>query len=103
MTSKYPDKLQVNVTQEHIDNGEPGRGASCPIALALRAHPLTTGDRWQVTRISAYSYEPYSPTYTTSHRAARFINRFDNELPVEPSTFVFTKDKREAQWTALHA
>lgn len=78
-------KLQLRIEQHHIATGEPWNPWHCPIANALRE------------RFPSARYIAATPKYITvgplkfnpSRRAARFMNAFDLQKPVEPSNFEF--------------
>jgi len=76
--------LTIQVTQEHIDAGEPKSAGNCPVALALleicydpRVYPGGSMSiryagvlRWPISKV-----------------VSKFIDRFDRGETVEPFTF----------------
>lgn len=76
----------IKVTQKHIDKGEAGYVAQCPIALALRE----AGYKRAGVSLGRWSYEDgHSPRimHKNTHSMSRFVRRFDRGLPVVPFTF----------------
>lgn len=83
-------ELIVDVTQDDIDNGIPGSGSSCPIARAV----MRTTDAICVgvdTAILALSTNTDDRYYPMTKRGQRFINYFDDGLPVQPTRLRFTR------------
>ena len=80
--------MQIHVTQEDIDAGQACRGASCPIALALRRAS-------RARRTTLVSVNPWSATIGIRGRrwadlpdeAAQFVIQFDKGFTVAPFTF----------------
>ena len=85
-------KVKIHVTQEDIDNGKCQNPTACAVAQALKrkfpeadkilvmlgcAEIQLTGDTFKI--------------FKHSRACDRFINNFDAEKPVKPSTFVFTE------------
>jgi hypothetical protein len=78
--------ILIDVTQQHIDDGEPGHPWSCPIALALDAAGLRSP--WvQITRWGIASAVGPDPRAPLSRRAAKFVDAFDAGQPVKPTRF----------------
>jgi hypothetical protein len=79
-------QIKVTVTQEDIANGIEGISDACAIAQAIMREFSTTKVRVgeSVTIVD-------NVRYNTSTRARKFIDRFDNEKPVKPSTFIFRR------------
>ncbi len=73
----------IQVTQSHIDRGDPRNCAGCPIALALKD---ATDHNWWVGVRSAMSS---TITRILPTEASAFINAFDCGAEVEPFEFVF--------------
>lgn len=76
-------RMKIQVTQEDIDQGTPSEVCACPIALAAKrvfAHReiavldivIQIGDRWEMALPDS---------------AQKFIEEFDNGLPVTPFEF----------------
>ena len=79
--------LVVKVTQEDIDNGTRWDESKCPVALALNhigfPKARVCSDYWIQSNEHPHRYL-YNPL---SYRARKFIQDFDMDKPVEPSTF----------------
>jgi hypothetical protein len=79
--------MRVEITKEDIDNGIPCNNFSCPIALALkRYYPdkvISVGKLW-ITIEGVYHKMRY---YKNSPIVRKFINDFDDDIPVEPFSF----------------
>ena len=81
------NKIRIEVTQKHIDEGEKRDCFSCPIALALyesmpQKTPKVEGC-W--TRIG-------KRTVHNSPRTRAFISDFDEGYPVKPCILILTED-----------
>ena len=74
--------MQIEITQDDIDNGERGRTDRCPIALALRRVP--GAERTSAGRISCTIN---NKVYRMSAAAQRFVVAFDHDKPVRPMRF----------------
>jgi len=100
MTAATAERVTVNVTQEHLDNGKAGDCAECPVALAVFAALPDA----QIVNVRYWSHggddarEPgvhvtvdFSPELTRRYRlpyeAAGNIGRIDSGIPVAPFTF----------------
>lgn len=92
------DRIVVNVTQKHIDEGRRNYSDSCAIAHALMdagydlpwVIPGGSGIRGFVSfKEDAYSRD----VYALSRRANAFAHRFDKGNPVSPSRFVFLRSE----------
>ena len=99
MSSRYPDRITINLTQQHIDDGDRGQPLSCPIALDLaeeHQYPRVKGAiyKWAVNPGTCYSQEPWSPVYVVSRAARTWMRRFDAGRPVAPARFIFSKQTR---------
>jgi len=84
--------MKVHVRQKHIDEGEKGNGAHCPIALAIWAqHPSTCVmvDALTAKRVSKKSRKEIR--YNAPPSAQEFILDFDGGHPVKPETFEFRR------------
>jgi hypothetical protein len=78
----------INVTQQHIDKGEPGFSSRCPIALAVKD---ATGAPWVIadgTEI-AWSFDYLDPfhSFKPSDELVTFMENFDLNKPVTPFSF----------------
>ena len=84
MTSK---KIKVSVTKEDIENGKAQKCSECPVALAI-ARALGI-ERVTVTGAVLYSTDPNKRDVYAClpPEVRRFIDRFDDGLKCEPSTF----------------
>lgn len=77
--------LRVEVTAEHIRQGEPGRPCNCPIALAIHGK---VGFIPYVS-IDSVHFPDLDDLQVDLPREARiFIANFDTEEPVKPFSFV---------------
>ena len=78
-----PNRIVVEVTQEHINAGK-HRYNSCPIALALAA---------EGHRASVYEKGLIVDGFGFNHsiRSARFVRAFDDLRPVSPARFIITR------------
>ena len=80
-----PNKLQVKVTQKHIDDGIAESDTHCPIALAVgellgisQDHIEVDSDQITIDDISGYDLPDL---------AREFVRAFDAGDPVEPIEF----------------
>lgn len=88
-------KVQVPVTQEHIDRGKPGECFECALALAIAdVFPDATGITVAPDRDD--DNRPHARVWVTpaswirlmlGDDARAFVNAFDACWPVEPATF----------------
>lgn len=77
------DMTTIHVTQDHIDSGLPAEPCYCPVALALEEQ---LGGVWFVDR--GYLYKSSGSIFVnTPGIVLNFIDRFDEDLPVEPFSF----------------
>lgn len=86
---EYPKQLTVNVTQEHIDAGEPCMSKLCPIARAIQdmfpdADLRVSNLELRLERRNALS------TYSLPQKAVEFIRSFDMSGTGKPFTFECT-------------
>jgi hypothetical protein len=87
---KIGKPFTVNVTAEHIANGQRAVAAACPVAIALSEQtglPVRVGIHTAI-----------GESYTSRHaelplKAVRWIERFDYDQPVEPFSFELTWEK----------
>lgn len=81
-------RVVVAVTEQDIRESVPSWSA-CPLAKALRRAGLdvygVTPDSWDM---------PGHCGLPLSRAARRFLDRFDDGLPVEPTRFIFTVPDR---------
>lgn len=81
-------KITIGVTQADIDQGAPGEGCLCPIALAVyRALP---GPKWDVGGNCLFRIAPdgeHEMVCSLPATAMRFIFGFDNAQHVYPFSF----------------
>jgi hypothetical protein len=82
--------VKVQVTQEDIDNGTPGKPCSCPVALAVLRAFNVSGVYISVEPV----YITFQPRYLSHHEyyatpssVASFVAMFDTGFPVEPFEF----------------
>jgi len=78
--------LQIDVTQDDIDFGEPHKPCDCPIALAIDRQwpgslPYVNADGISLT-IDGVEYDYYMPDIAVS-----FMDAFDDGDPVRPFSF----------------
>jgi hypothetical protein len=74
-------KVEINVTQEHIDNGLADKCFACPVALALseKVKPAAAVHRGLILIGEKNLSQPLS--------VAEFVNDFDEGVKVEPFSF----------------
>jgi len=77
-----PDRFQVHVSQEDIDEGDIGSSARCPLALALRECDIDAYVDSQFAHLDMEKYE---------HDAYWFVAAFDHGKPVYPRIVSFWK------------
>lgn len=78
--------LQIDVTQDDIDAGEPYKECDCPIAKAIKrmwpdSGPVVLAETITITRDNARR------SYATPDIAAVFMEAFDEGNPVRPFSF----------------
>ncbi len=74
----------INVTQDNIDAGQPCKGNSCPVALALHD---ATGLSWYAGDQNLYHENRYGRRVTTPKVVREFIEAFDDIRDVRPFSF----------------
>lgn len=79
--------MKVKVTAQHIKDGVPGDADACPIALALNEQLPAEEDSFGWT-VDAFTAENVHTRVRLSKRAQKFVERFDNGVPVGPAIFV---------------
>ena len=75
----------IEVTQDHIDRGNQGDCEYCPIAIAIRA----TLKDYSIS-VGGTIFEYKNSYYKLPEKAMKFVQAFDNTLPVQPFTFELT-------------
>lgn len=86
-----PQTLTVEVTEQDIKQGNPGKEKSCAIALAMRR---AVGSKRITVDMSARVRDDADhtvATYGLTDRAFRFMKRFDKGEPVSPTRFRFRR------------
>lgn len=79
----------IKVTQEHIDNGIVGIGASCPIALAIKEH-IQKDD----VSVGAWGIRIDEGHFNHSPESFKFMRMFDVGIPVTPIELIIERYKR---------
>jgi len=90
--------MLVEITEEDIKNGIKTSHDSCPVALALKRclnnRTVRVGTklaRWDSSNIKDYKDKiqlcGYTYTLDLPDRIQRFINMFDNNVDVSPTSF----------------
>lgn len=81
----YPPRITIQVTKEDIRHGKRYKPNSCPIALATRrqfpGRPIAVAGAIEIGRGDALVF------YLLSERGQKFIDDFDQGLPVTPTRF----------------
>ncbi len=84
-------RVTVNVTQEHIDNGEKGSGTACPIALCLADLGITDLYVGQFGLYERHNLSDGSTLlgerYKVPLDVSMFVGMFDNGIDVKPISF----------------
>ena len=85
-------RIRIDVTQEHINEGNPTESGYCPVALALQEHA-----GWSHANAATHQFWPLfenwderlgvSIRYDLPVEASSFIQAFDDGDPVEPFSF----------------
>ena len=72
--------MTITITQKHIDAGVRGSWCKCPIALAIKEKGkwYHAGKRWLLVNDVDYATPPV---------VHKWMDRFDEGLPVEPMSF----------------
>lgn len=82
------EQITVRVTRDDIRKGVKDNSVLCPIATALR--------RKGYERIKVHTYQAQigrgKVRYELPEEATRFIDNFDEGVPVKPSVFTLTKE-----------
>jgi hypothetical protein len=76
--TEYPDILEFEVSQDHINSGIRKKCDYCPISIAVKEKFPDCGvytSQYQVT-IIPFNFDP-SAVYTMSDEGAKFITAFD--------------------------
>lgn len=79
--------MEIEVTQEHIDRGQPHCGESCPVALAIS--DIVNEDAWvDLDEVGFFSVEEDDfIDIPTPSVVKEFITAFDAGRPVTPFRF----------------
>lgn len=77
-------KIEIIVTQDHINNGRPASPCDCPIALAMKEN---TGEKWEVCNVLMWKMVDTSENYRLPSEARDFIYLFDRGEEVKPFSF----------------
>lgn len=85
------NKIKIQVTAQHIKNGNVCALGSCPIALAVMEQ--LESPKVSVAFNCRFIKNEGTYAYKLSRAAKRFIMRFDNHKPVKPFSFIMTKGK----------
>jgi len=80
-------KLKIEVTAEHIREGTPSDTSSCAVALAIKQALPKVYEVEVDDMISFKDEEGYRNTAELSDEVKKFMDRFDNNEPVEPISF----------------
>jgi hypothetical protein len=101
---QLPEHLTIELTRGDIRMGVARHSSLCPITLAAtravadwQGH-ASTGHLW----LTIYAGDPQTSTHVLQHyrlpeAAARFVQAFDEGLPVEPFTFTVDLPGRSQQ------
>lgn len=87
--------MKINVTQQHIDQGEPGNCTGCPTALAIndaieaspRYHAKAKAQVGRGLVIISWPNSTLKLYHDLPHAAHNFVGLFDTKQPVQPFTF----------------
>lgn len=97
MIDSLPQQLTISVTQEDINNGQPGEARHCPIALAInRCLPAACMAGVSIDRVAVYSKDRWLYDLLCQYRlpdaAIEWQRHFDEVIiPVQPAEFTLTK------------
>ena len=84
-------QIFVDVTQDHIDKGEPNSPCDCPVALALRDAGVinpSVYDKIGLNTLNADLTSAMADDWVdTPSVVGKFVSDFDEHLDVEPFTF----------------
>lgn len=75
--------MQIQVTQQHIEDGVPGDPHVCPVALAIR-ETIHKSHIKVVAYQFTIGYKPYFMPFSVRN----FIDAYDSAKPVQPFSFV---------------
>lgn len=82
--------MQVDVLQEHIDEGIPGEEEACALALAFLGAGFVRASV-DTEQVQLWKVEGGAPaTYDLSREAQCFVAAFDNQEDVLPERIVLT-------------
>ena len=83
---------QTKLEQTHIDNGNPEKGKSCPIARALKSHPnITHADVGDI--VTCITFNRRTKRLENNDLLTRFVYNFDKGEQVTPGTIEFYPDQ----------
>ena len=95
------NKLKVNVTEHHIENGQPRRESSCPVAMAIMSnHDVHYCSVWANStilskKLNDMEFEWYE--YKHNEEVNHWIQTYDGGDSVNPISFELNKS---SQWTS---
>lgn len=75
--------MTITVSQDDIEQGQPLKGLSCPIALAIKR---ATGLEYVGVGVRQYWYKDLAGGVLPPE-VTEFVKAFDSGKPVEPFTF----------------
>ena len=87
--------IEINVTEEHIKNGKIKNNKCCPIALSFKNHKFVDhvcifeDHAWLFMKKKKGEIKTLMKQYDFKDDMITFVNKFDNEEPVEPQSFTF--------------
>ena len=87
--------INITVTKEHIENGKIKNSSCCPIALSFENHPdvdhvsIFEDHAWLFMKKKKGEFKTLMKQYDFKDDMITFVNKFDNEEPVEPQSFTF--------------
>lgn len=88
-------KINITVTKEHIKNGKIKSNSCCPIALSFENHPdvdhvsIFEDHAWLFMKKKKGEIKTLMKQYDFNEAMKNFVNKFDNQEPVEPQNFTF--------------
>jgi len=84
------NKIKVEVTQDHIDNGQKVNCEKCPVALALQ-EAFNNPDARSMSYGIEIPEDGEVKFYGSVPEVETFMHKFDNDKEVEPFTFYISK------------
>ena len=104
-TKDYPGRLRISVTARDIQRGAPLDDRRCPVALALRRQLRFPGARATYDSVDHDENNPPFAIYRDSRGSwalpravAKFMQRFDDCLPVKPFSFLLARRPTAKTW-----